>query len=192
MRIIGIDPGSAQSGMSMIDGKSVLYASNLPNEALLEMIKVLSADGKIVAVIEDIVPYTLRLTPQIIDTCKFIGQICWRLTGADFIESVHMAARSSVRKWIFDTCQDIVLPRVKKRMEAINKRKLLKGERGLIKNDGCMREASFNYTDDRMIIAALKHLYDIPTPKPGKPNIHGLHDHSWQALATAAYYQSKI
>jgi hypothetical protein len=51
-----------------------------------------------------------------------------------------------------------------------------------------MRAASFHFVDDRTVIAALKSIYNIPTPKPGRPNIHGLVDHSWQALAVAGKF----
>ena len=52
-----------------------------------------------------------------------------------------------------------------------------------------MREPSFNYVDDRIVSAAMKELFNIKTPKPGKKTEHGLlrNSHAWQALSVAAW-----
>lgn len=190
-RVIGIDPGSDVSGICSIEDTTILHASNTPNTEVFDKIKELCGGLSATIVIEDIFPYfSMRMTPQIIDTCKLIGELTYRFNTCGRVQSVHLVARSSVKKWIFDSCPEVVLPRIEKKMITTDRRMVSKGGKGLRRLDGEMRAASFNYVDDRTVIAALKHLYGIPTPKPGKSNIYGLKDHSWQALACAAWYNS--
>ena len=67
---------------------------------------------------------------------------------------------------------------------------LKKELKGLINADGEMRKPSFNWVDDSIVKAALKSIYNIPTPKPGKPNLYGItkDSHGWQALAVCSFY----
>jgi hypothetical protein len=104
-----------------------------------------------------------------------------------------------VRKWVFDAYPDICIPAIDKKIAYLDqygarKNEELKAEgkkpkyRRYITKSGELRKASFNYVDDRIIISVMKKLWKIPEPKPFKPNIYGLKDDSWQALALASYY----
>lgn len=186
--IWAIDPGNLICGVVQLTGSTIGHCFNEKSCSVYRRILSLSKGQSIEIVIEDIKPYSLRLTPQVIDTCKIIGELTYRFKVCKQVNSVNLVARNSVKKWIFDTCPDIVLPRIEKKMSALHTRKVAKGMKGLIKSDGEMRSPSFHYIDDRSVIAALKSIFSIPTPKPGKPNIFGLVDHSWQALAAGAYF----
>jgi len=186
--IWAIDPGNLICGVCQLTGSTIGHCFNEKSVSVYRRILSLSEGKSIVIVIEDIKPYSLRLTPQVIDTCKIIGELTYRFNHCKQVESVNLVARNSVKKWIFDTCPDVVLPRIEKKMAALHSRKIAKGMKGLIKADGEMRTPSFHYVDDRSVIAAIKSIFNIPTPKPGKPNIYGLVDHNWQALATGAYF----
>lgn len=192
MKIIGIDPGNKISGICMLDDNKIAAAYNEPNETVFTTIQRLADGSEVEVVIEDISPYAMRISLQVIATCKFIGELEWRLRQCNLVTGIHLIARNSVKKWIFDTCGNVVVPRIDKKMFAADRRKVSKGEKGLRNADGLMRLASFHYVDDRSIIAALKELYQIPTPKAYKSNIYGLKDHSWQALAAAAYWQKLV
>lgn len=186
--IWAIDPGDTICGVVQLVNNRIGYCFNEKSSSVYRKIMSLSKGHKFIVVIEDILPYAMRLTPEIISTCKFIGELSYRFRTSKQVTSVEFVARNSVKKWIFDTCPDIVLPRVEKKMATTHERKIKKGLRGLIKKDGTPFSPSFQYVDDRIIIAAIKSIYNIPTPKPGKPNIFGLVDHSWQALAAGACY----
>lgn len=186
--IWGIDPGNEVCGVSqLLDGR-IGFCFNEPSGSVYRKIVSLSDGQPFHVVIEDVYPYSMRLTPEIIATCKVIGELSYRFSVCKLAKSVNLEPRNSVKKWIFDTVPDVVLPRIEKKMAALHIRKVAKGLRGLIKQDGEMRAASFHFVDDRTVIAALKSIYNIPTPKPGKPNIYGLVDHSWQALAVAGKF----
>lgn len=190
-KIIGIDPGNQQSGMVVLDGSNIVEAFNLNNKyEFYNKVKKFSIYSNINIIIEDIKPFTLQLTPQVIDTCKFIGEAVYRLKN-EFKLNVTMISRYEVKKWIFDTFPDVVIPIIDRKMN----RKLFEAcdlnTREVVKIDNYSREkrkASFVYVDDRIVIHAMKHLYNIPTPKPGKKYDCGLQNHSWQALAVASYF----
>lgn len=186
--IWGLDPGNEVCGVAQLLDRRIGHCFNEPSGSVYDKILSLSGGNPFVVVIEDVYPYSMRLTPQIIATCKVIGELGFRFSTCPLASEVVFKPRNSVKKWVFDTAPDVVLPRIEKKMMALHARKLKLGLRGLIKKDGEMRTPSFHYVDDRTVIAALKSIYGIPTPKPGKSNIHGLVDHSWQALAVASLY----
>lgn len=188
--IWGIDPGNLICGVAQLLDGQIGYCFNEKSVSVYRTILKLSKGEPITIVIEDIKPYSLRLTPQVIDTCKIIGELAYRFNTCKTVISVNLVARNSVKKWIFDTCPDVCNLRIEKKMNTIHRNKIKQGKKGLIKADGEMRQASFHFVDDRTVIAALKSIFNIPTPKPGKPNIFGLVDHSWQALAVAGFYQN--
>lgn len=185
MKVLGVDPGSAQSGLCLIENGRVLYASNEDNARVFDVIGGFSGAT---VVIEDVYPYSVRLSVQVIQTCKFIGELSFRLQEAGY--KVHFTPRNTIKKWVFDAFPEICLPRIRYRIEYLHKLKTGKGLKGMIKKDGEFMKPSFVYVDDRIIIASMKELLKIPTPKPGKPNIYGLKSHSWQALAVAAHYST--
>lgn len=187
--IIGIDPGNVVSGLCMIEDGKVVYANVFENNKLVDWMYDEVAESSVQIAIEDIVPYTGKMKPQTIDTCKWIGELTYRLKINGF-KNIKFIPRSNVRNWIYKTVPDICTPKVIKRMIALDKIRVKQGLRGLRNASGELRKPSFHYVDDRIVIAAVKELYNIPTPKPGKVNIYGLKDHSWQALATAMFLES--
>src|SRR5688572_7570260 len=118
-RVIGIDPGSEVSGICMLKDTTISNASNTPNAEIVSKIKELLGGQSATVVIEDIFPYSLRLTPQVIATCKFIGELSYRLSLDNSLTLVFVA-RNSVKKWVFDSFPDICLPRIVKKIDYLN------------------------------------------------------------------------
>ena len=109
----------------------------MDNKDVFDLIHSLTSKYKSVGiVIEDIKPYAGNLSQQAIDTCKFIGQLTWRLDeiGVKYL----MVTRSKVRKWVYDYFPDIVLPIVVSIIEKKNQKN----------NDGKNRKPSFVYVND--------------------------------------------
>ncbi len=179
MKIIGIDPGSTVSGFIILTGDEINQADNVINDFLFDRIQAEIRPGTVV-VIEDVAPYSGRLKPQVIETCKFIGELVYRLKTAGIQHELH--PRSAVKKWLFDSCPAIVIPRI----EA----KILK--KGRLTKSGEPFKPTFIWVDDRIVIAGLKELWGIETPKPGKKNRFGITKHAWSALALASYWRSML
>lgn len=188
--IWGIDPGSSICGVCRLDSGliGVVFECE-PNKVYSEILR-LSDGSQFIVVIEDIFPYSMRLTPAVIDTCKLIGGISKEFEIKNPTVPVHFVARNSVKKWIFDTHFAICETRINKKILAKHNRNLKQGKKGLTKLDGEMRQPSFNWVDDRIVIAAMKSLHNIPTPKPGKKNIYGIKStsHAWQAMSVCSYF----
>lgn len=175
--LIAIDSGSSQSGVVVIKGLKIAYAANLENKEVLKLVKATKMEDRdTVVLVEDIKPYSVSLTQSTIDTCKFIGQICFFMEAGRVKH--ELITRHQVKLWVFNQFPTVVLERVCKKIEYKNKRN----------NDGKLRRPSYVYVDDRIVIAAMKDLWKIPTPKPGKKNELGLSAHSWQALAVASVW----
>lgn len=184
-RVIGVDPGSDVSGICVLKDTKVLHASNTPNTEVFDLIKELCGGHSATIVIEDIAPYAMRLRPEVIATCKFIGELSYRLRAAG-LDNLAFVARNQVKKWVFDAFPAICMPRIEEKIARLHRWRLGKGMKGFETKSGAIRSPSFVFVDDRVIIAALKEMLNIPTPKPGKSNKYGLKSHSWQALAVAA------
>lgn len=186
-RVIGVDPGSDVSGICVLEDTTILHASNTPNSEVFDLIKELCGGHMATIVIEDIAPYAMRLKPQVITTCKFIGELSYRLRAAGLTD-IAFIARNQVKKWVFDAFPAICMPRIEEKIARLHKWRLGKGMKGFETKSGAIRSPSFVFVDDRIVIAALKETLKIPTPKPGKANLFGLKSHSWQALAAATAY----
>jgi hypothetical protein len=175
--VIGIDTGNLVSGVvALIEGQ-IQLVKTMENKEVFSVISGYMVKYRTVRVIvEDIKPYAGNLSQQAIDTCKFIGQLTWRLDEirAEYI----MLNRSNVRKWVYDTFFQLVIPLVSKRIE----------QRNAKNNDGKNRKPSFVYVNDGIVLKAMKELWKIETPPPGKGYIHGLQTHTWQALALASCF----
>ena len=184
----GIDPGSLICGICELNSGLIGNVFNEEPNSVYKRITSLCGANKIDIVIEDVYPYSNRLSPDIIETCKLIGELRYRFSKCKSVSSVHFIPRSTVRNWVYNTVPDVVIPRVIARMEYMDKQKIKQGKKGLRTKEGKLYEPSFNYVDDRIVVAAMKELYKIPTPKPGKSNIFGLTKHNWQAFATVAYF----
>lgn len=180
--IISVDPGSEISGLIILDGDQIVVAENIINDFLVDRIvdrynKVVgSGRARPVVLIEDMAPYFSRLKPDVVATCKFIGETTYRLKEAG-IRYEHLY-RTQVKKCIFDLFPDICIPRIDAKIKALGK----------VTKSGEPFKASFVWMDDRVIIACMKVYWKIETPKPGKKNRLGVSKHSWQALALATLY----
>jgi hypothetical protein len=177
-RIISVDPGNVISGFCMIENGQIAFAANLPNQFVIPKIREFIQNAAYTVIIEDVRPYGTRLTQQLLDTSKFIGELCYRLIGLKVVP--ELIARWEVKKWVFETFKSDLEPLILKKME--------KSEKGLTKADGENRKPTFIWVDDRLIIKSMKKMWNIPTPKPGKTNKYGINAHSWQALALASLH----
>lgn len=185
--VIGVDAGSQLSGIAIVHSGIIIIGQNVNNENVINEILKYRKPEKTIVVIEDVRPYSLQLSSQIIETCKFIGELKYRLKTEISVEYV-LRPRSEVKQWVFDNHAEVCLPRIEKKIAAIHARKEKIGEKGLKNANGEMRKPSFAFVDDRIIITAMKEYWNIPTAKVGKPTIYGLKDHSWQALALITMY----
>ena len=76
--IWGIDPGSAVCGVCELRSGVIGNCFECEPREVYKRIMALSGANSITVVIEDIFPYSLRLTPAVIDTCKLIGELTYR------------------------------------------------------------------------------------------------------------------
>lgn len=193
-RIIAIDPGNENSGIVILDGLSIIGAYNLSNDLLYSKIAAYSIHKDLTIVVEDIKPYSLKLTPQVIDTCKFIGELNYRLKIAIGLNVVYVP-RADVRRWIYNTFSDVcgllIDVKIEKKMydacSLETRQEIRINARG-----GNKRKGSFIYIDDKMVMESMKDLYQLKKPAPGKGYLYGLKDHSFQALALGRYYMTKL
>ena len=197
--IFSIDVGSVMSGICVISNNNILECINLSNELVCDKIKEYYVKYRVIPVVEDIRAYSGKLSQDVIDTCKFIGELTYRLINELQVDYFKLYPRSKVRKWVFDAFPEVCVAAIDKKIAYLDeygkrKNEELKAEgkkpkyRRYITKTGELRKASFNYVDDRIIIATMKRLWKIPEPKPFKGNIYGLKKDSWQALALASYY----
>lgn len=188
--VVAVDPGDTTSGIALLSEVQVLTGSVVSNESLFDVIKEYVSVYSATVVIEDMKPYSVRLSPQVIETTKFIGVLSYRLKNELSIFPV-LEGRHAVKEWIYNQHPRVCIPRIMKKIELLHEKRVKQGKRGLQNQDGEMRAPSFVFVDDRIVIAAMKEHWGIPTPKVGKSNIYGLKSHSWQALAIGTYYLRK-
>lgn len=197
--VVSIDVGSSISGIISLIGEKIDFVGILPNIGIIDKVREFSHIKNTVVVIEDIRAYSGKLSQDVIDTCKFIGELTYRLLNELQMDSVKLYPRSKIRKWVFDAFPDLCVAAIDKKIAYLDEYGRKKNEelkaagkkqkyRRYVTKSGELRKASFNYVDDRIVIAVMKRLWKIPEPKPFKPNIYGLKDDSWQALALASYY----
>lgn len=178
--VVALDPGPETSGMAVIEAGRIVRAANVANRVLLNIILCLGPKDSLQVLIEDMKAYDGRLSQDLIDTCKWIGELTYRLKQAKI--AVELIPRSTVKWWIFRTFPEISIPRIE--------REIIR--RDLRRDNGELCKPSGVYVKDPIVIAAMKEKWSIPTPKPGQTNRYGLKTHSWQALALASYYLSTI
>ena len=179
--LVGIDPGDRNSGFLIYRYGEIKKAGNSPNKLLFNiMLDEYTQNSQLTVLIEDVKPYAARLGQQLIDTCKFLGQMEYRLETAGI--AFKLIPRNTIKKWVFDTFPDVVIPRIDKEIRCRDRKR----------KDGEYFTASSRFVNDRMVIAAMKKKWSIPDPKPGKTNKYGLKDHSWQALALVGYYLDRF
>lgn len=176
--VVALDPGPEMTGVAVIEAGRIVRAANLANKVLFNIILTLAPKDTLQVLIEDVRAYDGRLSQDLIDTCKWIGELTYRLKTVKI--APELIPRSTVKSWIFRTFPEISIPRIEKKIIARDRRKL----------DGEYCKPSAIYVDDRIVEAAMKEKWSIPTPKPGQTNMYGLKTHSWQALALASCYLS--
>ena len=176
-RIIGIDPSNQECGIVVLDKGQITTAFNINSELFWNKITNFLVHRDFSVVIEDLRPYTTRLTQQVIDTAKFIGVAEYRLK-CEVGANTQFVARNEVKKWCFDTFPHVCVPIIDKVIERKDYRN----------KDGELRKASFVYCNDSVIQKCMVDYYQIPFPKAGKGYLHGLKSHSWQALALATMF----
>jgi hypothetical protein len=139
--------------------------------------------GPYMLVIEDVRAYGTRLSPQLLMTAKFIGELeyCLKQAGIAF----RLIPRYEVKMWVYNTFPKIVLPRITAKVSREDKRRAKMDMKRLRKVNGDLYSGSFIWVDDRMIQAAMAEHWQIKKPKPGKHTQFGLKSHSWQALGLA-------
>lgn len=175
-RVIGVDPGSESSGVCVLDNKSIIAAFNVSNDLFFTKVSNFLIHSNCRVALEAIRPYSLRLTQQVIETCQWIGEAKFRLENGSGVV-VELIPRNNVKKWVFDTFPEIVLPTIEG--------KILK--KGFVNKDGEPRKPSFVFVDDKIVTDAMKEMYGIKKPPPGKGYEYGLKSHSFQALALASF-----
>lgn len=185
-RIIGLDLGYEVHGFAAILNGRIEYACNCDSDRLWSLLTEYMLKGVKAIVIEDLAAYTGRLTPQLIDTAKFIGMAVYRIQSG-YSGDVVLMKRSTVKQWVFNTYHDTVFPLCQTKLDKSAAKKL--SEFG--DNSMTGRKASFVYVDDAIVQRAMILHYGIETPKPGKGYEYGLKDHSWQALAVATVQYNK-
>jgi len=179
--LVCVDPGESVSGVVILRNGEIVLSENALHDRLFTIINGtnIQKSGQMTVLVEDIRPYGLKLSPQIIETCKFLGELRYRLQRAKI--DVQWIARNSVKKWVFDAFPGVCIPRIQAKI----------AKKGAKNRNGEDRQPSFVWMDDRIIIAAMKECWKIETPKPGKTNRYGIKAHAWQALALGTYFQKR-
>jgi hypothetical protein len=177
--LVCVDPGESVSGVVILRNGEIVLSENALHDRLFTIINGtnIQKSGQMTVLVEDIRPYGLKLSPQIIETCKFLGELRYRLQRAKI--NVQWIARNTVKKWVFDTYPDVCMPRIRAKI----------AKKGAKNRNGSDRQPSFVWVDDRIVISAMKEAWNIPTPKPGKTNRYGIKGHAWQALAIGSYFR---
>lgn len=191
--VISVDPGEKRSGLSVIMlnreavSKSELIGFVEDNKVIVDKITEYYVKYDCIVAIEDIVPYNLRVTKELLTTCKFMGELDYRLRK-ELTLPVEYLTRGKIKKWIFEAFPGLCVNRVSKKIAYLDDYGAKNDKKRYRTKTGDLKKASFHWVDDRIVIAAMKELWNIPTPKPGKKNIYGFSSHAWSALAVGSCY----
>jgi hypothetical protein len=189
IKYVGIDPGPSISGLCFMKGNQITSGVVTENSNIMNLISKFIGRSRVKIIFEDIAnQYSVRFGPDTINTCKVIGYLQAKFEVYDQIEPIGIS-RDIVRKWVFDTFQDIAIPRIEKKIAYLDDYGAKNDRKRYRKQDGELRKPSHVFVDDRIVTASMKELYSIPTPKPGKANKYGLKSHSWQALAVLSCFK---
>ena len=188
--IIGVDPGDTISGFCVIENGRISFADNLDNQLIVPNVRELLNTRHYTVVIEDVRPYGTRLSPNLLMTAKFMGQLEWRLKEAGV--AFELIPRFEVKKWVYDAFPEFITPKIGKKMVLEDRRREKEGLKRLRAKDGVLYRGNFVWVDDRMIQAAMAYFWQIKKPKPGKRTEFGLKDHGWQALGLITYYINRV
>lgn len=167
--------GSERSGVIVLIDGQISHAENADNAKVYDLISSYKEVGtKLRVAVEDVRPYYgQRLTMQLIDTCKFIGEMRYRLATGRI--SAKYIPRSAVKRFIYDNYLPSIQNHLLKKL----------AERGALNQSGDLRKISYQWVDDKMVIEAMRTEWDIPYAGVGKRNRFGISAHSWQALGLA-------
>lgn len=176
--LLGIDPGSENSGIITFSDDELLVGENLPNDRLFDLIDKYTLFDKVrlFVVYEDIRPYTSRFNMDTINTCKLIGRLEYVLKTR--MVPFYAVTRNEVKSFVFKKYPMICIPDINKKIE----------KKGRVNKDGKALKPSFQYVDDRIVKRVMKHHWKIETPKPGKSDPRGIKTHVWQALGAVTCY----
>lgn len=177
--ILGIDPGSENSGIVLFEDEELLRGDNLINEDLFTLIDkyhLFDKGVRLFVVYEDIRPYTSRFNMDTINTCKIIGRL-------EYVLKQHRIpfkaiTRNEVKAFVFNKYPTVAIPEIEKKI----------AKKGKVNKDGKALKPSFQYVDDRIVKQAMKKHWSIETPKPGKSDKRGIKTHVWQALGAVTCY----
>lgn len=189
-KLVGIDPGEKESGIVLIRDMSIIEGKVLPNEFVWDKVMNYSDNGKITIVVEDIRPFSTKLTMQTIGTCKFIGELNYRAVMAPDAKLEYLT-RFDVKDWVFRAFPEIAIPAIERKILTKHARLVAKGAKGLINKDGFMRKPSFVNVDDKIVRSAMAHFWKISDFGKGRRPKNGLMSHSWQALGVLSCYLAK-
>jgi hypothetical protein len=178
--VVGIDPGEKQSGVALVAGRDIVFGKNVPNKELMPLIQSIKHQyAEVTIIIEDMLPYNMRITNNIIRSIKAIGQLELRLQDAGF--AYYLAPRWWIKQWVYDEFKDVAMPRILKKMEYTKSR--IEKQGGMIKK----MSPTFAYVDDWIVVRSMKKWWKIPNANVHNKNKYGLKDHSWQALALITF-----
>lgn len=172
MNLIGIDSGSAKSGVAIVTNGEIERGMVMPNDILLYKIMNGEFSGYTI-IVEDLRAYSVRLSQDLINTAKFIGKLEYILTQAGM--PPVMVERVKIKKMVYD-----------KYPSAENEVKDKIRQRGKVTATGEFRKPSMIYVCDRVVANAMRYFWNLPQGQ-GKRNKLGLATHSWQALALCSY-----
>lgn len=197
-RIIGIDPSGSNCGIVVLDDRHIVAAYDCSTDKFYDIITPWLLHSNLIVVIEDIAAYSLRLMPAVIDTCKFIGELTYRLKN-DVGVNVQLIPRSSVKKWVFELfpvmCSEFVAKKIEK--TGLFACDVATKEEIRVSKDGSgtpwkKRTGNFFYLDDVIIQEAMRVFYRIDSPGKGRKYSNGMKKHNWQALSTATFFMTSI
>jgi len=181
--LVGVDPGSEKSGIVVLTQKGIREGTNIGNESVFDYILTeKSKCDSFMLVIEDMRPYNMRITDEVIQTIKYLGQLEWRLNEANI--AYTLIPRWQIKQWVFLQFRTMAEPEIVKKIEASNRRKLA-ANLPLSRK----QQPTFVFVDDRIVQKAMRIHWGIKKPtKVGQKAAFNLKDHSWQALGLASYY----
>lgn len=184
---IGIDAGSSQSGVIILDEKNIRRGCNIENDEVFDLVvNNRELCEQLIVVIEDVRPYKAQISEHIIQTIKFLGQIEWRLKASGI--PFTLIPRWHVKQWVFLQYRAMAETEISKNMV---RHYALKDKKGLgVPLNKQRTTPTFVYVDDRIVQKAMRLHWRIEKPKVGSTTPFGLKDHSWQALGLISYFMA--
>jgi len=78
MIVVGLDPGTKQTGLAIWDGSEILHHETIPNQCLLEQLRAPGSGLPVssVVAVERLHPYGVRVGADTFQTIEFFGAVC--------------------------------------------------------------------------------------------------------------------